>query len=597
MKENDLRALIDDVRTGNVSRRQFVQMMVGLGLSAPLATQMLLHSGVANAQTPAFKYAPTKRGGGGTLKLLWWQGPTLLNPHFATGTKDQDGSRLFHEPLAAWDNDGNLIPILADGIPSLENGAVSKDGKSVVWKIKKGVQWHDGAPLTADDLIFNAEYAADPATAAISIATYRDVKVDKIDTHTVKVTFAKPTPFWADPFVGRRGCLIPKHLYNDYRGAKSRDAPSNLKPVGTGPYKFVDFKPGDSVRGVLNPNYHENNRPFFDAFELKGGGDAVSAARAVLQTGEYDYAWNTQVEDEILRKLEQGGKGKVAMELTSGIEMLQMQCADPWNEVDGERASVKSKHPILTEPAVRSAMNLLVDRGSIQEHIYGRAGIATRNFINNPPRYRSPNTTWEFNVDKANALLDGAGWKKGADGIRAKDGKKMKFVFTTSINSPRQKCQQIIKQACGKAGIDLELKAVVASVYFSSDVANPDTYTKFYADLQMYNTNMAEPDPELFMTQWVSWDVAQKANKWLGRNQSRWVNADFDKLYRTAETELDPVKRAAMFIRMNDMLIENCAVIPIVNRPQVSAQANKLRPHISGWDNQTALLKDWYREA
>ncbi len=137
----------------------------------------------------------------------------------------------------------------------------------------------------------------------------------------------------------------------------------------------------------------------------------------------------------------------------------------------------------------------------------------------------------------------------------------------------------------------------MASVYFSSDVANPDTYTKFFADIQMYNTNMSEPDPELFMTQWVSWDVAQKANKWLGRNQSRWVNPDFDKLYRTAESELDPVKRAAMFIRMNDMLIENCAVIPIVNRPQVSAHVTKLKPNISGWDNQTAFLKDWYRDA
>ncbi len=101
MNEKDLRGLIEDVRTGNVSRRNFVQMIVGLGLTAPMAAQMLLHSGVAQAQMPAFQYKPAKRGGGGTLKLLWWQGPTLLNPHFATGTKDQDGSRLFHEPLAA----------------------------------------------------------------------------------------------------------------------------------------------------------------------------------------------------------------------------------------------------------------------------------------------------------------------------------------------------------------------------------------------------------------------------------------------------------------------------------------------------------------
>ena len=108
--------------------------------------------------------------------------------------------------------------------------------------------------------------------------------------------------------------IIPKHLFEAYKGGKSRDAPANLKPVGTGPYKFVDrSSPGDLVRGKLNPNYHMPNRPYFDTIEMKGGGDAVSAARAVLQTGEYDFAWNMQVEDEILKRLEASGKGNVAI--------------------------------------------------------------------------------------------------------------------------------------------------------------------------------------------------------------------------------------------------------------------------------------------
>ena len=103
--------------------------------------------------------------------------------------------------------------------------------------------------------------------------------------------------------------VIPKHLFEQYKGANSREAPANLAPVGTGPYLFVDFKPGDLVQGKINPNYHMPNRPYFDAIEMKGGGDAVSAARAVLQTGEYDFAWNMQVEDEILKRLEDGRQG------------------------------------------------------------------------------------------------------------------------------------------------------------------------------------------------------------------------------------------------------------------------------------------------
>ncbi len=596
MNEHDLRELIADVKRGQVSRREFIRTLVGLGLTVPMAGHLLMHAGVAQAQ-PAFVYKPTKRGGGGLLKMLWWQGPTLLNPHFAVGTKDQDGSRVFYEPLASWDPQGNLVAVLAEVIPTLQNGGLSPDGKSVTWRIKKGVTFHDGKPLTADDLVFNCEYAQDPATAAVTIGTYKDVKCEKIDSHTVKVVFNKPTPFWADPFVGNRGMIIPKHLFDAYRGGKSRDAPQNLAPVGTGPYKFVDFKPGDMVRGAINPNYHMANKPYFDAIEMKGGGDAVSAARAVIQTGEFDFAWNMQVEDEILKRLEAGGKGRVLIAPGGGLEHIQIANADPWNEVEGERASIKSRHATLTEKPVRDALNLLLDRQSIQDHIYGRTGVVTANFLNEPPKFKSTNTKWEFSVDKANQVLESAGWKRGGDGVREKGGKKLKYVFQTSTNAPRQKAQAIYKQACQKAGIDLELKSVAASVYFSSDVGNPDTYTKFFSDIQMYNTTMTQPDPELFMNQFCSWEVASKANKWQGRNITRWVNNDYDVAYRAAESELDPVKRAVHFIRMNDLLIENRVVIPVSNRPTVSACSTKLNMVLSGWDNNTWALQDWYREA
>ena len=166
MNEQDLRGLIDDVRQGRLSRRAFTRSMVALGLTAPLATQMLAYSGAAAAaEAPVYK--PTKRGGGGALRVLWWQGPTLLNPHFAVGTKDQDASRIFYEPLAAWDPEGNLVPMLAAQIPTIENGGLTEEGTSVTWKLKQGVTWHDGKPFTADDCVFNWEYAADPATAAV----------------------------------------------------------------------------------------------------------------------------------------------------------------------------------------------------------------------------------------------------------------------------------------------------------------------------------------------------------------------------------------------------------------------------------------------
>jgi len=597
MTERQLRKLLASVKGGRVSRRAFVSRMVGLGLTAPFAGQLLAHAGLAQSASQA-DYKPAKAGGGGALKTLFWQGPTLLNPHFAVGLKDSEGCRIFYEPLAAWDPEGNLVPVLAAEIPDLENGGVAGDGMSVIWKLKQGVQWHDGRPFTADDVVFNWEYASDPTTATTTIGDYRDTQVEKIDPLTVRVRFDKPTPFWATVFVATSGMIIPKHLFEPYTGAKSRDAPVNLKPVGTGPYKFGEFTPGDLVRGERNPSYHVADRPYFDTIEMKGGGDAVSAARAVIQTGEYDYAWNLQVEDEILLRLENGGnaKGSVQIVWGSAVEQIQLNSSDPWTEVDGERSNPKTKHPLLGDPAVRQALKLLVDRASVEAHIYGRTGVATGNFLNAPERFVSKNTKWEFNIDKANQVLEESGWKRGPDGIRAKDGKKLKFVFQTSINAPRQKTQAIVKQACQRAGIELELKSVTASVYFSSDVANPDTTRKFYSDLQMYTPNMLRPDPAAYMRQFVSWDIASKENKWQGTNATRWRNDEYDTLYRSAESELDPVKRAALFIAMNDMVVSDGVVIPVVYRPQVTALSHKLRATLSGWDNSFWNLKDWYRE-
>jgi len=595
MDEHAIRRLIGEVAAGRLGRRRFVASMAALGLTAPLAAQ-LIGPGPASAQSA---FAPARRGGGGPLRLLYWQAPTILNPHLSVGVKDTTGSRMFYEPLADFDPDGQLVPVLAAGVPTLANGGVARDGTSVTWQLKPGVTWHDGKPFTADDVVFTWEFAADAATAATTFGIYRDVeRVERVGAHAVKVVFKQPNPFWADPFCGSAGMVIPRHVFSAYRGARSREAPANLKPVGTGPYRLADFRPGDLVRADINAAYHVPNRPYFDAVEMKGGGDAVSAARAVLQTGEYDFAWNVQVEDDILKRLEQGGKGRVLINPSSSPEHIRVNFSDPWRKVDGERASAKSTHPVLSDPAVRTALGLLVDRGGIQEQIYGRAGQATANFLNAPARFRSPNTRWEYSVDRAGQALDAAGWKRGADGVRSRDGRRLKLVFQTSINATRQKTQAIVKQAAARAGIDMELKSVVASVFFSSDPANPDTTSHFYADLQMYAVLMGRPDPQRFMEQFTSWQIAQRENKWALSNNTRWKHDEYDRLWQAAEREMDPVKRAALFIRMNDTVTREGVVIPIIWRNEATAVANGLRGvAITPWGTDLWNLSHWHRQA
>jgi CheY-like chemotaxis protein len=183
VNENELRLAIGRVRRGTLPRRRFVERLAGLGIAAPLAWLMLADAGVAQPSS-ALLYKPTRRGGGGNLRVLLWQAPTLLNPHFATGTKDELGAQVFYDALARWDEEGVLEPILAAEIPSRENGGVAADGRSVVWKLKRGVTWHDGAPFTADDFVFNWQFATDPGTAATTLGAFSDMKVERVDSHT-----------------------------------------------------------------------------------------------------------------------------------------------------------------------------------------------------------------------------------------------------------------------------------------------------------------------------------------------------------------------------------------------------------------------------
>ncbi|MEO1342180.1 MAG: peptide ABC transporter substrate-binding protein, partial [Cyanobacteria bacterium J06635_13] len=384
-----------------------------------------------------------------TLKLLYWQAPTILNPHLSTGFKDAEAARITLEPLASFNNEGELIPFLAESIPTVENGGVAADGKSVTWKLKQDVKWSDGTPFTAEDVVFTYNFLSNPQVGAVSAGTYEVVEsVEAIDDYTVKINFKEVNPAWSLVFVGGEGMILPQHIYQDYNGENARSAPANLKPIGTGAYRVVDFRPGDTAVYEPNPEFRQADQLGFERLELKGGGDATSAARAVLQTGDADFAYNLQVEAPVLDKLAAAGQGKVVSNYGALMERIIINHSDP-NTVapSGERSSLEFPHPFLSDRTVRQALELAIDRDTIAEQLYGVTGKATLNFLVAPPEYASSNTSYEYDPAQAQELLDSAGWKDtNGNGTRDKDGVEMQMVFQTSVNPLRQKTQAVVKQ-------------------------------------------------------------------------------------------------------------------------------------------------------
>jgi peptide/nickel transport system substrate-binding protein len=535
------------------------------------------------------------------LKILYWQAPTILNSHLSQGTKDYDAARLVLEPLAAAGPDGKPVPLLASEVPTVDNGGVSKDLKTVTWKLKQGIKWSDGSDFTADDVVFTYQYMADEKTAATDseFAEGIDSVVAK-DPQTVVVTWKEPNPNPYQIFVAGQGNIIQKKQFQDFLGEKAKDAPGNLKPVGTGPYKVSEFKPGDVVTYEINDMYRDKDKPFFKQVQLKGGGDATSAARAVFQTGDFDYGWNLQVEAQVLNQLMQGGKGELVTATSGNVERLLINFADP-NAPGDQRSEPTTKHPFFSDLNVRKAFAMAVDRKSMADQLYGPAGTATCNIVTAPEEMVSKNTdsldVCKYDLAAANKLLDDAGWAKGSDGIRAKDGVKMSVLYQTTVNPLRQKEQDIVKKGWEQLGVQVELKSVDAGVFFSSDAGNPDTAGHFFTDVEMYTNGPEQPDVTNYLSGWLTSKIAQKSNEWRQSNYHRWGSADFDQMLNQLRTETDTAKRKDLVIKMNDLLVSQVVVIPLVARASpISGKSKQLTGNQPNpWDSELWNVADWVK--
>lgn len=573
------------METRSWRRTSAIVAIVGLTLAAcqaqaPAASTAPSAAAPSAAATSAAPVA--KRGAGGDLKILYWQAPTILNPHQAGGTKDNDASRLILLPLASWDPKGlptNKYAMAAE-IPTIDNGGVTKDLTTVTWKLRPNVKWSDGTAFSADDVVFTWKYKCDKATAATTAADCDDIdSVTAKDPNTVVVKYKQANANYYEFGTGTNEQIIQQAQFKDCVGAKAKDCPANLKPIGTGPYKLTDFKPGDVVTYAINDNYFDPNQPFFKTVTIKGGGDATSAARAVCQTGDADYGWNLQVELSIFQPMLSAADSKCTFGATyNTLERVMINFSNPDPALGDKRSEPDTKNPALSDIHVRRALAMAANRDVVANQLYGKpGGVSTCNVIFFPS---STNTSsldvCKYDTAAAEKELQDNGWVKGSDGVRAKGGVRLELNYQTSTNGTRQKTQDILKADWEKIGFKINLHNSSASTFFTNTA--PDGYAKFYADLEEF-ANSQDPDPQLWLENYICSEDAGKANNWNSNNQGRYCNADYDKLYTQLKAETDKAKRDAIDIQMNDMLVKDVAMIPLVNRtaPTPNAWSKKIK--------------------
>ena len=560
---------------------------------------LLMGAVAATAFAPA---AMAERGSDGEVKIIYWQAPSILNPYLSGGTKDLESASLVIEPLGRYDQNGALVPYLAEEIPTVENGGVSADLTQITWKLQSGLLWSDGSPVTSADVKFTADYCMNPDGGCAQGAKFDGVTaVEIVDDLTVTVTFNQPQPNPYGPFMGAQSPIIQAAQFADCTGAKAPECTeANFNPIGTGPFVVDDFRPNDVIQMSANPNYRDPAKPAFAKLTFKGGGDATAAGRAVMETGEFDYAWNMQLAPDVLAKMAEGGKGVPISAFGSLVERLEMNLTNPSPDLPPEtRATVAEPHPFLSDMKVRKALSMAIDRPLLVEVGYGQAGRPTCDLVPAPALYASGNTEClTQDIEGAKALLDEAGWTDtDGDGVRDKDGVKLSILYQTSTNAVRQDFQALIKDWWSQIGVETELRNLDASVFFGGDPGSPDTFQKFYADVEMYANNFDGTDPQAYLSAYRCGNEPKPSSQWQGENFNRFCDPEYDalldELARTGELE----KRGEIAKKLNNMLTsESYTIVPLVDRGRVSAHSVTLGGVVlNTWDSELWNAADWYR--
>ena len=526
---------------------------------------------------------------GGTLVFAVWQEPTTLAPPYINQTIAGLVSQVCTEGLARTDTDGNYQPVLATRLPTIENGGAKLIAGGtkleVTWQLQPGLKWSDGEPLTSADVRFTWQAWMRDAKVVNRQGFDQIEKIDLPNETTAVITYKSVYGPYLANFVPSNA-LLAQHLLE--KEADISKTEYVRKPLCTGPFVITDFKAGDSITAERNPNYRKVGRPYVDRIIFKSV-PSSEVAIAQLRAGEVQGMWN--ILESQTPDLEKDSSIRLSVTPSPSVERIEMNTAK--NE---DMTDPSSTHPILGDISVRRALIYATPKQQIVERLlFGKAKVGTSVLSQGWAADKSV-TQELYDPQRADALLDQAGWSKGPDGIRVKGGLRLALtIITTTGNKTREQVEQVLADEWKQRGIQLTIQNQPSSVLLSGSWAQGDPRKRGSFDLVMYASSPGI-DPQTTMEQrYHSKNIPSKANNGVGQNYTRVKNPALDKAIDEAGANLEQTKRKAAYSTALTLLNEQAVIAWLYDRAMIDAfRSNVVGWSPNVWDNITWNTEDWY---
>ncbi len=482
---------------------------------------------------------------GGTLSFLVQPEPPTLASYVSTSGPIGLVMPKIYEGLFDYDNDGKMIPILA------ESYSMSADGKTVTFKLRKGVEWHDGKPFTSADVKFTILEVLKKVHPR-GPNSFREVSsIDTPDAHTAIFNLDNPAPYMMRSFSAYESPMVPKHLLE---GQDVKSAPLANKPVGTGPFKFVEWKKGQYIRLDKNENYWQEGLPYLDRIVGRFIPDA-STRTAAMENGEVLYAAYNAVPNIDAVRLKERDDIDVT---TDGYSMINPMALIEFNTKEGP----------FVDPAIRRAISTAIDRRFMIDTIffgYGKPATSalSSNFSATNLHAKMANYPERGDVDAANAILDKAGYAKDGNGVRMKA-----TLDIIPYGEDWRRAGEYLKQAMGDIGIQLDLRYEDVPTWLKRVYHNYDFEMNVNYFYQL-------PDPVLGVHRHYGTNQIRQGTHFV--NSSRYSNSTLDALLDSGSKEPDAAKRTATYKEIQTILANDMPVVNLFELEFLTVYNTKLK--------------------